>query len=265
MTCGECEKKVAQALRENGVQNFNINIQTQMVRITSNKHVEDLKTVIEKTGKLAVLVGVGGYDQPDTGGTHTKQSPLGAAVVMLGRDGDYFNSNTKGVIRFNQIDKQRCVIEGTVDGLEPGDHGLAVHETGDLSQGCASLGGHYNPRNVRHGSPENNEKKRHVGDLGNIRADDMGRAKFQIVDPIVKVWDIIGRSVVVASNKDDMGLGSLPNSSVDGNCGIGVACGVIARSAGLGENDKKICQCDGVTIWDERNKPLAGPSRSNIE
>ena len=54
-----------------------------------------------------MLVGVGGYDQPDTGGTHTKQSPLGAAVVMLGRDGDYFNSNTKGVIRFNQIDKQR--------------------------------------------------------------------------------------------------------------------------------------------------------------
>jgi len=43
--------------------------------------------------------------------------------------------------------------------------------------------------------------------------------------------------------------------------GAGVACGIIARSAGIGENVKKICQCDGVTLWDERNKPLTGPSR----
>ena len=38
----------------------------------------------------------------------------------------------------------------------------------------------------------------------------------------------------------------------DGNCGTGVACGIIARSAGLGENTKKICACDGVSamvIW----------------
>ena len=47
----------------------------------------------------------------------------------------------------------------------------------------------------------------------------------------------------------------------DGGCGPGVACGVIARSAGIGENYKKICACDGVTLWDERNKPLAGQGR----
>ena len=40
----------------------------------------------------------------------------------------------------------RCVIEGTVDGLKPGEHGLAVHETGDISQGCNTVGDHYNPR-----------------------------------------------------------------------------------------------------------------------
>ena len=50
---------------------------------------------------------------------------------------------------------------------------------------------------------------------------------------------------------------------MDGNCGSGLACGIIARSAGLGENLKKICACDGVTIWDERNKPLAGPGRQD--
>lgn len=40
-----------------------------------------------------------------------------------------------------------------------------------------------------------------------------------------------------------------------------LACGIIARSAGMFENSKRICACDGVTLWDERDKPLAGPSR----
>ena len=42
-----------------------------------------------------------------------------------------------------------------------------------------------------------------------------------------------------------------------------LGCGIIARSAGLFENTKKICACDGVSLWDERNKPLAGPGRRN--
>lgn len=40
-----------------------------------------------------------------------------------------------------------------------------------------------------------------------------------------------------------------------------IACGIIARSSGLFENNKKICACDGVTLWEERDVPLAGPSR----
>lgn len=40
-----------------------------------------------------------------------------------------------------------------------------------------------------------------------------------------------------------------------------IACGIIARSSGLFENNKKICACDGVTLWEERDVPLAGPGR----
>lgn len=43
---------------------------------------------------------------------------------------------------------------------------------------------------------------------------------------------------------------------------IRIACGIIARSAGILQNFKRICACDGVTLWDERNKPLAGKERS---
>ena len=31
-------------------------------------------------------------------------------------------------------------------------------------------------------------------------------------------------------------------------------CGIIARSAGLFQNTKKVCTCDGVTIWEEAEK-----------
>lgn len=34
-----------------------------------------------------------------------------------------------------------------------------------------------------------------------------------------------------------------------------VACGIIARSAGLFQNSKKFCACDGNTLWED--KPLA--------
>lgn len=40
-----------------------------------------------------------------------------------------------------------------------------------------------------------------------------------------------------------------------------IACGIIARASGLFENSKKICACDGVTLWEERDVPLAGPGR----
>lgn len=40
-----------------------------------------------------------------------------------------------------------------------------------------------------------------------------------------------------------------------------LACGIIARSAGLFQNPKQICSCDGLTIWEERHRPIAGEGR----
>lgn len=81
------------------------------------------------------------------------------------------------------------------------------------------------------------------------------------MDRLVKVWDIIGRSIVITESEDDLGTGATEISKVDGDSGERLACGIIARSAGLFENTKKICACDGLTLWDEKNKPLAGSSR----
>ena len=35
---------------------------------------------------------------------------------------------------------------------------------------------------------------------------------------------------------------------------VRLLCGVIARSAGLFQNSKRLCTCDGVSIWDEAQR-----------
>lgn len=169
----------------------------------------------------------------------------------------------KGVVRFSSISDSEngIVVDGVIDGLRPGQHGLHIHECGDITNGCNSLGSHYNPRNTRHGSPENDENDRHAGDLGNIESNEIGQAKFRFIDKFLKVSELIGRSIAVTDNPDDFGLGSDEQSQIDGNSGERLACGIIARSAGIFQNFKRICACDGVTIWDERDKPLVGAAR----
>lgn len=44
---------------------------------------------------------------------------------------------------------ESVLIEISIVGLSPGEHGFHIHEKGDLSQGCISTGGHYNPEKVK--------------------------------------------------------------------------------------------------------------------
>lgn len=69
------------------------------------------------------------------------------------------NNNIQGVVRFVQTN-ENCIIDGTIDGLTPGKHGLHVHECGDISRGCESVGDHFNPHNSPHGAPENDANNR---------------------------------------------------------------------------------------------------------
>ncbi|XP_020801050.1 copper chaperone for superoxide dismutase isoform X1 [Drosophila serrata] len=204
---------------------------------------------IEATGRKAVLSGFGGQ----------------SAVALINTTGSVVDRTpVQGVVRFTTITAREpgVVVDGVVDGLTPGLHGFHIHESGDVSAGCASVGSHYNPRQSPHGSQTAEAAERHAGDLGNIRADESGRATFRFVDPILEVWDIIGRAIVITASADDLGSGGNQQSLIDGNSGDRIACGIIARSAGILENFKRICACDGVTLWDERNKPLAGGDRS---
>lgn len=58
------------------------------------------------------------------------------------------------------------------------------------------------------------------------------------------VADIIGRGMLVAPDSEGEGKRE----------GEGVVVGVVARSAGVWENERKVvCSCSGMTVWEERD------------
>ncbi|XP_030377943.1 copper chaperone for superoxide dismutase [Scaptodrosophila lebanonensis] len=246
----KCANEIKRVLTSRLGEEGQIEIDTKQGRVIveTNTPWSVIQDTIESTGRKAVLSGFGGQ----------------SAVALINTTGSVVDRTpVQGVVRFTSITAQDgggLVVDGVVDGLKPGLHGLHIHESGDVSQGCASIGGHYNPRQSPHGSPQ--ATQRHAGDLGNIRADPDGRATFRFIDPLLEVWDIIGRAVAITAEADDLGSGNNSQSLIDGNSGERIACGIIARSAGILQNFKRICACDGVTLWDERNKPLAGKERS---
>lgn len=117
-------------------------------------------------------------------------------------------------------------ISYEVTGLKPGPHGFSIHESGEglsMGDGFASAGPHFNPFNKKHGAP--NDMERHVGGMGNIVADSHGVAKGEIVDHLIKLngkLSVVGRSVIVHADADDLGQGGDP-----GNAGARLAGGAI--------------------------------------
>lgn len=125
-------------------------------------------------------------------------------------------------------------ISGKVSGLTPNKkHGFHIHESGDLTDGCTSACAHYNPFANKHGGRESHE--RHVGDLGNLEGDNNGNCDFKFIDRLVKLsgdYSVIGRSIIVHEDEDDLGLGNFQDSLTTGHAGKRVVCGIIGYRKG---------------------------------
>lgn len=131
-------------------------------------------------------------------------------------------STVSGLVTFNQ-ETDGLHINATFSGLKPGNHGFHIHEFGDCAcDDAICAGNHFNPTNHPHGSPV--IPNRHVGDLGNVTADEQGNATYSYVDRLTTLngpHSIIGRSVIIHTDADDF------TTQPTGNSGARIGCGVI--------------------------------------
>ncbi|XP_011029124.1 PREDICTED: copper chaperone for superoxide dismutase, chloroplastic/cytosolic-like [Populus euphratica] len=217
MKCEGCVNSVKNKLQSvNGVKNVEVDLANQVVRILGSSPVNTMTEALEQTGRNARLIGQG-----------IPEDFLVSAAVAEFKGPDIF-----GVVRFAQVNMDLARIEANFTGLSLGKHGWSINEFGDLTEGAASTGKVFNPTN------QGNELEP-LGDLGTLDVDEKGDAFFSGTIQKLRIADLIGRSLVVygTEDKSDKGL----------------TAAVIARSAGVGENYKKICTCDGTTIWESSN------------
>ncbi len=175
-------------------------------------------------------------ETPPQGGEEAAQTAEGtwydpievAAVAQLYPTEGY---DASGIVLFIQ-EGNAVRIVADIENLSPGEHGFHIHQFGDCTAADAtSAGGHYAPYGNPHGAPWSAE--RHVGDLGNIVADEDGAVSMERVDEVLRLsgpHSIIGRAVVVHAQADDY------VTQPSGAAGARVACGVI----GLAEHAQEV-------------------------
>ncbi|MEX0843992.1 MAG: superoxide dismutase family protein [Balneolaceae bacterium] len=140
-------------------------------------------------------------------------SELVATVMPVG------DSDVSGSVTFTESE-EGVLVKGSFEGLEPGNHGFHIHQYGDCrAEDGTSAGGHFNPDEKDHGAPTDME--RHMGDLGNIEADENGTAMVDYTDDTVTLSQILGRGIIIHAGEDDL------KSQPTGAAGSRVACGVI--------------------------------------
>jgi superoxide dismutase, Cu-Zn family len=139
----------------------------------------------------------------------------------------------KGIVTFTEVENNKVLIDINLEGLKKNAlHGFHIHQSGDLTDKCESMCAHFNPFGNTHGCP--GKKNRHVGDLGNLKTDSTGCAKYKIEDNMVKLRgskaNIIGRGLIIHADPDDCGEGDNKESLINGNAGKRIACAIIGYS-----------------------------------
>lgn len=163
-------------------------------------------------------------DDHDSDGEHGHEieAPKMGLAVLVPTAGN----KVRGQLKLMQVGDD-LQITGKVRNLTPGEHGFHIHEYGDLrANDGTSAGGHFNPFGHEHGGPG---EMSHVGDFGNITANEEGVADVNVTAKDTPLMLVLGRSFVVHAGRDDL------KSQPSGDAGPRVAVGVI----GVGNPDFK--------------------------
>ena len=125
----------------------------------------------------------------------------------------FLDGKIKGQVEFIQKKREKPVLikinlKGFKKEKKKREYAIHIHEYGNLSNGCMSTGGHFNPFQNIHGLVH---KEHHIGDImSNISPNEKGEVHFNWEDPLLSLYPgdincIIGRSIVIHEYPDDLG------------------------------------------------------------
>lgn len=145
----------------------------------------------------------------------------------------------RGLARMVEVSKAVTLVDLTLRGVAPGTYRATIREYGDLKHGASSTGPVW--KGDLTAPPELKGDVR--GELGTVEIGPDGRGSIFLDRPF-HVWEVIGHAFAV-SPQPEAGGQPLQNDE-------NTVVGVIARSAGMWDNDKTVCSCTGKTLWEER-------------
>jgi copper chaperone for superoxide dismutase len=162
----------------------------------------------------------------------------GAAVCILETHDQTVSDKVRGLVRMVQVSPSLTLFDLTIRGLQEGKYWASIREAGDISNGAISTGGLW----------KGEDAAKPKGVLGAVTVGKNGMGSVFLDKPI-KIWEMIGRGLVVSRQHE----GDQKFEKNDENTLVGV----IARSAGVWDNDKTVCSCSGKTLWQERKDEVS--------
>ena len=212
---------------QQGIQNVTADLPAQLISVEGTAAPSAIVAAIQDTGRDAILRGSGKSES--------------AAVCILETHSTSVKDQVRGLIRMVQVASNVTIIDLSIRGLSPGTYHATVRETGDISRGAENTGGIWDMvRAKEEGKPQSAR-----GVFGTVEVNKSGIASIFLDKPI-QIWEMIGRSIVVSRQQDGKFDKEDPDTLV----------GVIARSAGVWDNDKTVCSCSGKTVWEERTEQV---------
>ncbi|KAK4167689.1 superoxide dismutase 1 copper chaperone [Cladorrhinum sp. PSN259] len=235
MHCEGCAKDISGALSKlQGVNKVEPNVKEQLVTVEGTAPPSAIVDAIQATGRDAILRGSGTSNSAAVSILETYyHRHLSESQPSATPTGSWVNERlVRGLARLVQVSPTSTVIDLTLRGVPAGTYRASIREYGNLAQGVSSTGSVW-------------AKGR--GDLGEVKVDENGKGAVFLSSEF-QVWEVIGHALAVSPavqvENDDDG-GRLKNDE-------GTVVGIIARSAGVWDNDKTVCSCTGKTLWEER-------------
>ncbi len=131
-----------------------------------------------------------------------------------------------GVVRISELRPNGLLrFRIRVVNIPPGKHGFHLHRSGNDLEGPSGLCAHYNPTEMTHGGL--NDPSAHRGDFGNLECDSDGICETSFISRYLTMDEVLGRSLVVHEDEDDLGRGDWADSSTTGHSGARILWGIV--------------------------------------